>query len=154
MVVGEVAVDADRAAVARQVERILSLDNDGNGLPAIGERDPVAGRLQARYPGLRLVLFLSPYEAAAWALIGNQIRITQAAAIKAYMTRELGTAVSVGERIKPAFSGPPARRNCRTSRGFPSARWRTCASSVGRPGAGCSTSSPSARYPWRTCWRG
>ncbi len=106
VVVGEVAGDADPAAVGRQVERILSLDIDGSGFPAVGERDPVVGRLQARYPGLRPVLFLSPYEAAAWALIGNRIRITQAAAIKARMALDLGTAVSVGERVEHAFPGP------------------------------------------------
>ena len=35
----------------QQVERILSLDVDGSGFPTVGERDPVAGELQRRYPG-------------------------------------------------------------------------------------------------------
>src|SRR6266699_2950460 len=66
------------AEVRPQVERILSLDVDGSGFPAVGERDPVAGEVQRRYPGLRPVGFWSPYEAAAWTIIGHRIRITQA----------------------------------------------------------------------------
>jgi DNA-3-methyladenine glycosylase II len=72
------------AAVHQQVERILSLDVDGSGFPAVGERDPVVGEIQRRYPGLRPVGFWSPYEAAAWTIIGHRIRITQAAASYAF----------------------------------------------------------------------
>ena len=75
-------------AVRAQVERILSLDVDGSGFPAVGERDPVVGRLQQSYPGLRPVGFWSPYEAAAWTIIGHRIRIRQAAAIKARMAAD------------------------------------------------------------------
>jgi len=39
------------AEVRPQVERILSLDVDGSGFPAVGERDPVAGQVQRHYPG-------------------------------------------------------------------------------------------------------
>ena len=60
------------AAVRAQVARILSLDVDGSGFPAVGERDPVVAGLQRRYPGLRPVGFWSPYEAAAWAIIGRK----------------------------------------------------------------------------------
>lgn len=106
VVVGEVAGDADRAAVRRQVGRIVSLDVDGAGFPTVGRRDPVVGRLQARYPGLRPVLFLSPYEAAAWALIGNRIRINQAARLKTRMARELGSAVAIDGSVEHAFPAP------------------------------------------------
>jgi DNA-3-methyladenine glycosylase II len=94
------------AEVRWQVERILSLDVDGSGFPAVGERDPVAGEAQRRYPGLRPVGFWSPYEAAAWAIIGHRIRITQAAAIKARMAERLGEPVSFGGRVVHAFPSP------------------------------------------------
>ena len=94
------------AAVRAQVERILSLDVDGSGFPAVGERDPVVGEIQRRYPGLRPVGFWSPYEAAAWTLIGHRLRITQAAAIKARMAEELGEPVSFGGRVVHAFPSP------------------------------------------------
>jgi len=94
------------AAVRAQVERILSLDVDGSGFSAVGERDPVVGEIQRRYPGLRPVGFWSPYEAAAWAVIGHRIRITQAAAVKARMAKELGKPVSFGGRVVYAFPSP------------------------------------------------
>ena len=106
IVVGEVFGEADPAVVRSQVERILSLDVDGSDFPAVGEHDPVVGRLQARYPGLRPVCFFSPYEAAAWTVISQRVRIPQAARIKARMTQELGPTVQVhGERLE-AFPGP------------------------------------------------
>src|SRR6202046_4903059 len=94
------------AAVRAQVERILSLDVDGSGFAAVGERDPVVGEVQRRYPGLRPVGFWSPYEAAAWTIIGHRIRITQAAAIKARMAEQLGEPVSFGGRVVDAFPAP------------------------------------------------
>jgi DNA-3-methyladenine glycosylase II len=94
------------AEVRPQVERILSLDVDGSGFPAVGERDPVVGEIQRRYPGLRPVGFWSPYEAAAWTIIGHRIRITQAAAVKARMAKELGEPVSFGGRVVHAFPAP------------------------------------------------
>jgi len=106
VVVGETVGKADRDVVRAQVARILSLDVDGGDFPAVGQRDPVIGRLQARYPGLRPVLFYSPYEAAAWALIGQRIRIMQAARLKARLAAEVGPTVTVhGERLH-AFPGP------------------------------------------------
>lgn len=106
MILGEVFGEADCEVVRRQVARILSLDVDGSGFPEVGERDPVVGRLQARYPGLRPVCFYSPYEAAAWALIGHRIRIVQAAGIKVRMARLLGPSVEIHGEPEYAFPGP------------------------------------------------
>lgn len=97
---------ADADAARDQVGRILSLDVDGSGFAAVGARDDVVGDLQARYPGLRPVLFWSPYEAAAWALIGHRIRIAQAAAIKARMAHEMGDAITIGTRTLHSFPAP------------------------------------------------
>jgi len=99
-VVGDMFGDADQARVRRQVVRLLSLDVDGSGFPEVGKRDRVVGALQRSYPGLRPVLFWSPYEAAAWTIIGHRIRITQAARIKQRMAQDLGDEVVVhGERL-------------------------------------------------------
>jgi DNA-3-methyladenine glycosylase II len=94
------------AAVRRQVERILSLDVDGSDFPAVGQRDPVVADLQRRYPGLRPVGFWSPYEAAAWTIVGHRIRITQAAAIKARIAEQLGEPVRFGDHVVHAFPSP------------------------------------------------
>lgn len=107
-VVIETYGEAAPETVRDQVIRILSLDVDGSGFAAVARRDPVVGALQARYPGLRPVLFYSPYEAAAWTIIGNRIRITQAAAIKACMAAELGPAVVIRGQSVAAFPGPTA----------------------------------------------
>ena len=105
-VVGEAFGDADPAAVRDQVARILSLDVDGGGFPEVGRRDPVVGELQDRWPGLRPVGFFSPYEAAAWTLMVQRIRIVQAARIKDRMTVELGQAVDLHGDLRHAFPGP------------------------------------------------
>jgi DNA-3-methyladenine glycosylase II len=106
VILGEVYGDAGVEAVKRQVERILSLDVDGGAFPEVGRRDPVVAELQARYPGLRPVCFHSPYEAAAWALIGQRLRIVQAAKIKNRMAEELGPTVEIHGSRGHAFPGP------------------------------------------------
>ena len=97
---------APAARIREQVERILSLDVDGTGFPAIAERDPVVAGLQARYPGLRPVQFHSPYEAAAWTIIGQRIRMTQAAGVRTRIASQLGETVDFGDRQLPAFPAP------------------------------------------------
>jgi DNA-3-methyladenine glycosylase II len=94
------------AAVREQVARILSLDADGDAFAAVGRKDQVVARLQRRYPGLRPVLFFTPYEAAAWAVISHRMRTRQAAAIKARLTRELGTEVVMHGERRFAFPSP------------------------------------------------
>ena len=105
-ITGDVYGEADPEVVKHQVARILSLEVDGTGFPEVGERDPVVGSLQERYPGLRPVCFYSPYEAAAWAIIGNRIRIVQAARIKNRMAEELGAAIEIDGKPERAFPGP------------------------------------------------
>ncbi len=97
---------AEQVAAADQTARILSLDIDGEGWPEVGRRDPVVGVLQERYGLLRPVGFLSPYEAAAWALIGQRIRIVQAAAIKATIADRLGEHVEIHGEDLAAFPAP------------------------------------------------
>jgi len=106
VILGEVYGDSGVEVVKRQVERILSLDVDGSAFPEVGQRDPVVAKLQERYPGLRPVCFYSPYEAAAWALIGHRIRIVQAAGIKNRMAEELGPTVEIHGVRQHAFPGP------------------------------------------------
>jgi len=50
----------DLDAAAAQVARFLSLDVDGRGWPAVGDRDPVIGAAQRELPGLRPCGFHSP----------------------------------------------------------------------------------------------
>jgi DNA-3-methyladenine glycosylase II len=109
-VAGEVFGQGDLAIVRAQAERILSLDVDGSGWPEVGVRDPVIGRLQQRSPGLRPVLFSSPYEAAAWTIIGHRVRMEQASRIKARMAEGLGPSVEVDGQRLGVFPQPSALR--------------------------------------------
>jgi DNA-3-methyladenine glycosylase II len=92
--------DANSDAVSRQVARILSLDVDGRGWPAVGGGDPVVAKLQRMFPGFRPVNWSNAYEAAAWCLISSRISMHQGQGVKDRMSRELGTEVDVhGHRL-------------------------------------------------------
>jgi DNA-3-methyladenine glycosylase II len=75
------------------VRRSLGLDVDGEGFAAVGERDPVVGGLQRRWPGFRPVAFPSPFEAGMWFLISQRTRFRHALAVKEGLARELGDEV-------------------------------------------------------------
>lgn len=70
-IAGTVQDGAGADAIRRQIARVLSLDHDGGAWAAVGDRDPVIGRLQREHAGQRPVLLHSPYEAAAWAVISS-----------------------------------------------------------------------------------
>jgi DNA-3-methyladenine glycosylase II len=97
-------------AVRAQIARILSLDIDATHFPALGKSDSVVANLQAEFPGLRPVLFYSPYEAAAWTIIGNRIRMEQAARIKDRIAKEYGHSIDVAGRKLHAFPTPDQLR--------------------------------------------
>ena len=78
-----VSGDGDLEAATMQACRFLALDIDARAWPEVGRRDPVIGGAQAQLPGLRTCGFHSPYEAAAWAVLAQRLRIAQAARLRA-----------------------------------------------------------------------
>jgi DNA-3-methyladenine glycosylase II len=78
---GTVEADNEPRAIA-QAARIVSLDHDGSGYPAVGERDPIVGELQRASGYMRPVLFHSPYEAAAWSVISARTQHAQATKLR------------------------------------------------------------------------
>src|SRR4051812_38186405 len=106
---GVVHGDADAGAVATQVARVLSLDHSGVAFAEAGERDPVLGALQQRHRGLRPVLFHSPYEAAAWAIISHRRPARQAAGTRDAIAAELGATFEL-EGGDPLHAFPTPRR--------------------------------------------
>ncbi len=98
--------DGDGRLVARQLARVLSLDHDGEAFLEVGERDPVIGELQRRYPGERPVLFHSPYEAAAWSVISARRHSAQAAAVRRRIAMELGATFVLDGQEVVAFPQP------------------------------------------------
>ena len=118
-VVAEVIGAVEPAVVGAQLARILSLDVDGTGFPAVGARDPIVGALQQRYPGLRPVGFWSPYEAAAWAILSQRMRTAQAARVKQRLAERHGTVVDVGGRRLAALPAPRVLRGIGEIEGLP-----------------------------------
>src|SRR5690242_10018398 len=100
------ATDVD--AVRRQVARVLSLDHDGTAFTAIGERDPVIGRLQQVAPGLRPPLFYSPYEAAAWSVLSARRPARQMMAVRQRLSEAHGTVFELAGQRLAAFPTPEA----------------------------------------------
>jgi len=96
------AGDGDLDAAAQQACRFLSLDVDARGWPDVARRDPVIAGAQQQLPGLRPCGFHSPYEAAAWAVLSQRIRIPQAALMRDDLISRHGEA--------GAFPAPQALR--------------------------------------------
>lgn len=80
----------DLDAAAAQACRFLSVDIDARGWPEVAGRDPVIARAQAQLPGLRPCGFHSPYEAAAWSVLSQRLRIVQAARLRDDLVRRHG----------------------------------------------------------------
>lgn len=92
--------DADVDAAQRHIARILSLDVDGRGWPAVAGRDLVVAKLQRMFPGFRPVNWSNAYEAAAWCLISSRISMRQGQGVKDRVSRELGQEVDIhGHRL-------------------------------------------------------
>lgn len=100
------AAAEDLPAVIRQASRSLSLDHDGSGWPAVGERDPVMGRLQREHGYLRPVCFYSAYEAATSFVIGQRISMRQSARIKERLREAAGDRPTVDGRPYASFPRP------------------------------------------------
>ncbi len=82
--------DGDLDLAAAQACRFLSLDVDARGWPDVALRDPVIADAQQRLPGFRPCGFYSPYEAAAWAVLSQRLRIVQAAGLRDELVRRHG----------------------------------------------------------------
>jgi DNA-3-methyladenine glycosylase II len=100
--------DADTDRVVAQVRRVLSLDQPGAAWAQVGLRDPVIGRLQAAFPGLRPVLFHSPYEAAAWSILSQRRHRTQATVVRRRLSSAHGRVFTLPGGELEAFPTPEA----------------------------------------------
>jgi DNA-3-methyladenine glycosylase II len=74
----------------------------------VGSRDPVLGELQARFPGLRPVLFHSPYEAAAWAVIVARSGRAQASKVRRTISERHGATFELAGATLAAFPSAEA----------------------------------------------
>ncbi|HEY2556090.1 MAG TPA: hypothetical protein VGI08_03205 [Diaminobutyricibacter sp.] len=105
-VIGELDSDASVVIVEAQVRRILSLDGSGRQWATVGEEDPVLGAMQRSHPGLRPVLFHSPYEAAAWSIISARRQRAQGIVVRNRIAAALGRVFGEGKEQLFAFPTP------------------------------------------------
>jgi DNA-3-methyladenine glycosylase II len=105
-VTGRIAGATDEAAAWSQALRAVSLDHDGRAWEAVGDRDPVIGRLQREQRWLRPVCFYSAYEAATSFVIGQRIARRQGARIKTWLGEVAGDRVELDGRTFIAFPRP------------------------------------------------
>ena len=97
---------SDLTMAADQIRRILSVDAPAQGWLEAGRADPVLGRLQSEHPGLRPVLFNSPYEAAAWSVLSQRRHRTQAAALRRRLSEAAGATFELTGQSVAAFPLP------------------------------------------------
>lgn len=102
----ELRDDAPRAAALAQVARIVSLDHDGEAFAALGTADPILGVLQRAHRGQRPVLFHSPYEGAAWAVISARRPAAQGARVREDLGRQFGETFELAGVTMLAFPQP------------------------------------------------
>jgi DNA-3-methyladenine glycosylase II len=102
----DISGDADPDLAVAQLSRILSLDADASGWLAAGAADPVLGRLQAENPGLRPVLFHSPYEAAVWAILAQHRSRGQALALSRRLAETAGAPFDLAGQQEVALPTP------------------------------------------------
>ena len=82
--------EGDLEAAQAQACRFLSLDVDARAWPGVARRDQVVAEAQERLPGLRPCGFHSPYQAAAWSVLAQRIRVVQAARLRDDLVSRFG----------------------------------------------------------------
>jgi 3-methyladenine DNA glycosylase/8-oxoguanine DNA glycosylase len=98
-----VRVDGGNAfAGHRAVVRMLGMDADAAGFERQFAEAPLLGELFRRQRGLRIPLTPEPWEAVAWAIMGQQISVKAAVALRRELIAALGPQHSSGLRAHPA----------------------------------------------------
>lgn len=104
----EAATAETKAAVAREVSRILGLETPLRPFYAAVSDDPFLGDATRQLYGLHPPQTGSVYEALVMAIIGQQISGTAARSIRARVVRELGVSFAVDGNEYCAFPAPEA----------------------------------------------
>jgi AraC family transcriptional regulator of adaptative response / DNA-3-methyladenine glycosylase II len=88
-------------AAHRAVVRMLGIDSDAAGFERQFADDPLFGALFQRQRGLRIPLTPEPWEAVAWAIMGQQISLKAAVALRRELITALGSQHPGGLRAHP-----------------------------------------------------
>ncbi|HVW83598.1 MAG TPA: hypothetical protein VHB50_02920, partial [Bryobacteraceae bacterium] len=93
---------ADIFAAHRAIIRILGLGADAAGFERQFRADELLGLTIARQQGLRIPLTPQPWEALAWAIMGQQISLKAAVALRRELIMHAGNAHPIGLRAHPS----------------------------------------------------
>ncbi len=91
----------DSFAAHRAVVRMLGIDSDAAGFERQVADDSLLGGLVQRQRGLRIPLTPEPWEAIAWAIMGQQISVKAAVALRRELIAALGSPHASGLRAHP-----------------------------------------------------
>ncbi|MET0405322.1 MAG: Ada metal-binding domain-containing protein [Cystobacter sp.] len=88
------------AAAHGALVRMLGLDSDASGLEGRAEREAHVARLVAGRRGLRVPLAPEPFQALAWAIIGQQINVSFATTLRRELIDLAGRPIAGGEGMR------------------------------------------------------
>lgn len=91
----------DSFAAHRAVVRMLGIDSDAAGFERQFADDSLLGALFQRQRGLRIPLTPEPWEAIAWAIMGQQNSVKAAVALRRELIAALGSQHASGLRAHP-----------------------------------------------------
>ena len=92
----------DIYAAHRVVVRMLGIDSDAAGFERQFADDPLLGGVISRQRGLRIPLTPEPWEALAWAIIGQQISLKAAVTLRRELIRAVGAPHASGLYAHPS----------------------------------------------------
>jgi AraC family transcriptional regulator, regulatory protein of adaptative response / DNA-3-methyladenine glycosylase II len=95
------ATGGNSFAAHRAVVRMLGIDADASGFERQFADDPLLGAMFRRQRGLRIPLTPEPWEAIAWAIMGQQISVKAAVALRRELIAALGLQHKSGLRAHP-----------------------------------------------------
>ena len=98
--------EAEHAAVADRIRFFLSLDDDLLPFYAIGQSDPYFAPVIERLYGLHQPKFLTPFEIACWAVLGQRIPWRVAHKAKMALVERWGTSITLPDGPYTAFPEP------------------------------------------------
>ncbi len=98
--------DEAHAAAADRIRFFLSLDDDLEPFYAIGRADPCFAPVIERFYGLHQPKFLTPFEIACWAVLGQRIPMPIAHRVKLALVERFGTSIIVKGETYRAFPEP------------------------------------------------
>jgi 3-methyladenine DNA glycosylase/8-oxoguanine DNA glycosylase len=88
-------------AARRAIERMLGIETDATEFETAFASDPLLGSLIARQRGLRIPLTPEPWEALAWAIMGQQISVAVAVTLRRRLIELAGEPHASGLRAHP-----------------------------------------------------